>query len=138
MLNTYKDWEEEYINGFRNIIELMINENYVWTNADGNIRPRTRYVRILLMYSDLPPANFIWMPQAVSFGYDNWFTNWYLYPLEEVKRDYFWQWLEVSEYLVRPRKTIDEHIYAVTDRTIWEVAKYVRENVLVRNVKLFK
>lgn len=134
---TYKDWEEEYIVGFRNIIELMINKGYGWTNADGNIWHNTRRISILIMYSDAL-SDLQWFAHTVSFGYDNWRTNWYLYPLEEVKKDYFWQWLEAKWYLIRPRKNIDEHVFSVKDKTIWEVARYVRENVLVRNVKLFQ
>lgn len=138
MYNTYKDWEEEYIVGFRNIIQIMINQWYGWTNADGNVCHRTRYVHILIMYSDALSASLLWTIQTVSFGYDTWVSNWYIYPLEEVKKDYFWQWLEANWYLIRPRKNISEHVLSVTDKTIWEVAKYVRENVLIRNVKLFK
>lgn len=140
MYNTYEDWEKEYIVGFRNIIELMINKGYGWANTDDTIWlriwPNIRYVSVLITYSD--SATLQWFVQTVSFGYDTWPNNWYLYPLEEVKRDYFWQWLEAKWYLIRPRKNINEHVFSVTDKTIWEVSRYVRENVLVRNVKLFQ
>lgn len=134
----YEEWEEKDIVGFRNIIELMINKGYGWTNADGNIYQCTKYINILIMYSNIPPANVLWITQTVSFGYDSYPHSWCLYPLEEVKKNYFWQWLEANWYLIRPRKNIDEHVFSIKDKTIWEVARYVRENVLVRNVKLFQ
>ena len=134
----YEDSQLEDIYALRAIIEMMLNNNYLWSSADSPIFSATNRVKINLLLSEytLPDITEpLW--KRVTFAFDDWRHSWLLYPLEEMEKDLFWHRLEVSDYLIKPRKDRKEHIYEVKYKTIWEAAKYLRQNVLVRNVKLF-
>lgn len=134
----YKDSQFEDIYALRSIIEVMINDNYLWSSADSPIYNAIHTVKITLLLSEYNLPNTIdplW--KRVNFAFDDWRHSWFIYPLEEMKKDIFWLRLEKFDYLIKPRKDREEHIYEIKDKTIWEAAKYLRQNVLVRNVKLF-
>lgn len=132
---AYKDEEEKDIEALARIIDIMLNERYIWIHSDGTMNMAYSF-QVLLFFNNYPPE--MNATKSVDFAYENGGYKWYLRVLDEIIDEHFWWWLKVKKYLLDPSINNYEHCHAVRGRTIWEVAKYVRENVLVRNVKLFK
>ena len=133
---AYKEWEEKDIKALANIIEAMLNERYIWIHSTGTMNIDYKS-KVRLFYTNVPPE-IDSIDNSVTIAYENYRYNWYLQVLDEVGDEHFWWWLRVKKYLLDPSINNYEHCHAVRGRTIWEVAKYIRQNVLFRNVRLFQ
>ena len=132
----YKEEDLENIQALRAIIEYMLRKHYVRVYADTMI-DYYNTINVILLYSSAPP--FIqWISDRVSFGFNDWQHRWYLNVLKEVTTSRFWWRIRKNNCLLDGSKTDSEHYHYLEGRDIWYVSKYIKQNVLVRNVKLFK
>lgn len=132
----YKEEDLENIKALRAIIEFMLREHYIRVYADTTMN-YYRTINVVLLFSKTPP----WYERAssrVAFGFNDWQNRWYLNVLKEIATSRFWWRIRKNNCLLDGSKTDGQHYCYIKDRDIWYVSKYIRQNVLVRNVKLFE
>ena len=133
----YKEEDLENIKALRTIIEFMLREHYLRLNADV-IMNYYYTINVALLFSNGIPMWAQWISNRVTFAFNNWGHRWYLRVQEEVGTLHFWWRLRDNNCLLDDSKTNYEYTSHLKDRDIWYVSKYIRQNVLVRNVKLFE
>lgn len=132
----YKEEDLENIKSLRAIIEFMLREHYIRVYADTMMNYYST-INVVLLFSSAPPW-IQWISSRVTFWFNDWHNRWYLDVLKEVTTSRFWQRLRKNNCLLDGSKTDSERYLYLRDRDIWYVSKYIKQNVLVRNVKLFQ
>lgn len=133
----YKEEDLWNIKALRTIIEFMLREHYLRLNADSTMNYYYS-INVALLFSNGIPMWAQWISNRVTFAFNNWGHRWYLNVKEEVTTAHFWWRLRDNNYLFDNSKYISWDFTSLRDKDIWYISKYIRQNVLVRNVKLFQ